>query len=283
MSLKPMGSGEAMALCAECGMPTDGRSCVNPRCSASSGVGWAAASAGAANDYYLGSRLAYGPVDDRLAGIVTPEMVKAFFVKALAVWLVCLAVTFFLAAPLVVSGNFRAGLIIGGFLYLASFVVFFIPFRAPASGWHFVLDDKAAAADSAFAHIYMALRRRETPVEAKPKRILGPDRATRNYLRLRHGQFSAYVSVFPYGRDLFVGWTIWWEILPLSMLWTFLVRQMGLSYFELVVRSDEVQAFREVVHSATREGVDVANLGVQVPIATAFGSEVPVEAESTVR
>ncbi|MGH2733885.1 MAG: hypothetical protein ACRDJG_13295 [Actinomycetota bacterium] len=244
----------------------------------------ATTSSSAANDNYLGHRLAFGPVDEKLAGIATPRMVAAFFKKAFLVWLITLAVSLFLIAFFFLIARERglgAGLRISGLLYLLSFAVFFITFRAPASGWYFTLDDKAAAAESAFAQVYTALRRRESPVETKPVQIKGGfDRSPRNYLRLHHGQFSAYVSVFPIGRDLFLGWTIWWEVKPLRMIWTFLNSQFGPRYFQLVVRSDDAQAFREIVHNATREGVDIANLGIQVPMATAFGSEIPFETES---
>ena len=55
-------------------------------------------------------------------------------------------------------------------------------------------------------------------MEVSAKEITGGlVRGKRNYLRLRQRPFSAYVSVFPIGRDLFIGWTIWWELKPLVM------------------------------------------------------------------
>jgi len=285
MKIRPADPHDKAVSCPMCKMPKNGQSCVNPQCSAYTGSGWAAASPGAANDYYQGSRLAYGPVDDTLAGIVTPQMVSAFFRTAFLMWLGCLVLIALLVVFIVFSSDsgWEEGAPLGGILFLLSFVVFFISYRLPMSGWHFLLDDKAAAADSAFAQVFTALNRRESPInEVKPRRIAGgPDRGTRNYLQLKQGQFSAYVSVFPYGRDLFVGWTLWWELRPLSMLWTFAFAQRGLTYFELVVRSDEAQAFREVVHNATREGIDVASLGILVPIATAFGSEIPIDTQTS--
>jgi hypothetical protein len=269
--------GQAM-LCTECGMPKEGRFCGNPQCRHYVGAGWVTTSPSPANDHYLGNRLLYGPVDDRLAGIASAEMVGAFFRKAFIWGLVAasLGLLSWLSFSLLRMG--RLGSLTFELCLLGSFVVFFLPFRIPISGWTFTLDDKAAAADSSYAQIYAALRRRESPVTVEPVRITGGfGRRPCNYLRIRHREFSAYVSSFPIGRDLFIGWTIWWEWTPLPMIWAFIQQQLGSSYFQLVLRSDEAQAFREIVHNATREGVDIASLGIKVPTPTTFGSEVTTE------
>src|SRR5207247_11388510 len=44
-----------------------------------------------------------------------------------------------------------------------------------------------------------------------------------------------------------------------------------------MLRTEKVRAMREALHSAVREGVEVAVQGIEIPIAATFGHDVPVQ------
>jgi len=138
-----------------------------------------------------------------------------------------------------------------------------LPVPALLSEWKFSVDDKAAAAPVAFEHITWAARRRETPLDLIQVRRLNLAGQGRDYLELRRGLFTGFISCFAYGQDLYVGWTFFLRISPLRYLlmalarvWQTLKRQGTDLYVTL--RFDYARAMREAMHSVAREGVDVA-------------------------
>ncbi len=139
-----------------------------------------------------------------------------------------------------------------------------IPVPALLSEWKFSVDDKAAAAPVAFEHITWAVRRRETPLDLiQVRRLNLAGGQGRDYLELRRGLFTGFISCFAYGQDLYVGWTFYlrisplrWLLMGLARVWQTLKRQGTDLYVTL--RYDYARAMREAMHSAAREGVDVA-------------------------
>jgi hypothetical protein len=139
-----------------------------------------------------------------------------------------------------------------------------LPVPALLSEWKYSVDDKAAAAPVAFEHIAWAVRRRETPLDLIQVRHLNlAGGQGRDYLELRRGLFTGFISCFAYGQDLYVGWTFFLRISPLRYLlmalarvWQTLKRQGTDLYVTL--RYDYARAMREAMHSVAREGVDVA-------------------------
>ena len=139
-----------------------------------------------------------------------------------------------------------------------------LPVPALLSEWKFSVDDKGAAAPVSFEHIAWALRRRETPLDLMQVRHLNlAGGQGRDYLELRRGLFTGFISCFAYGQDLYVGWTFYLRLSPLRYLlmalariWQTLKRQGTDLYVTL--RFDYARAMREAMHSAAREGVDVA-------------------------
>jgi hypothetical protein len=139
-----------------------------------------------------------------------------------------------------------------------------LPVPALLSEWKFSVDDKGAAAPVSFEHIAWAVRRRETPLDLLQVRHLKlAGGQSRDYLELRRGLFTGFISCFAYGQDLYVGWTFYLRISPLRYLlmalarvWQTLKRQGTDLYVTL--RFDYARAMREAMHSVAREGVDVA-------------------------
>jgi hypothetical protein len=171
--------------------------------------------------------------------------------------------TSFMAA---IPGAFKVYLILAALFGLAFLIAFLIaPIPAILSEWKFLVDDKGAARPIVFDHVIYAFRRRNTPVDTIGIRRLSSivGSGTRDYLEVKRGDFTGFISCFEEGSDLYVGWTFWlrmapyrWFLLRLELIW----REVTFKANELYVtlRYESAKALRESIHSAAREGIDVA-------------------------
>lgn len=149
---------------------------------------------------------------------------------------------------------------------IALFIVFLvIPVPALLSEWKYLVEDKGAAWQATLGHIYYALQRRRTPLDSAGLRRLNlPGGETRDYLELRRGIFTGYISSFAQGGDLFVSWTFWLKLTPARWLWMLITRvfqeifQRGNDLY-VTLRYESAKAMRESMHSAAQEGMDVAS------------------------
>jgi hypothetical protein len=139
-----------------------------------------------------------------------------------------------------------------------------LPLPALLSEWKFSVDGRAAVAGTAFEHIAWVLRQRETPLDTlQVRRVKLAGQGVRDYLELRQGLFIGYVGCLPYGRDLYISWTFWVRVSPLRWLLMFIARiwqsitAKGTDIYT-TLRYDSARAMREAMHSAAREGLDVA-------------------------
>ncbi|GHG60121.1 adhesin [Streptomyces griseocarneus] len=249
-------------------------------------AGWAASGATGPNGSYRNQTLKYQPVELSFDESVTLRTVIGHWCSAsfaaILVWLLCAVF------GLVVSGFDDIGTVfsVGGVL---SFIVFWTillmtSFTEPVSEWRTLLEDKAPASPSAYAAIYGALARRRIPVAAVASRIrsdiLQPE-AVSNRLVVSSGRYVAYISVFEYGTSLYLGWTMW-RIRPGAVIiGTYLKDLLGgllgrTGDVNQMLRTERPRAMREAVHSAVREGVEIAVQGVEVPIASTFGQDLPI-------
>ncbi len=226
------------------------------------------------NAQYLGLRLAYDKVPEpSFDPLVNRSLlvqylvhylvyVVAYLVGAVVAGIVLLILAFIglgfdTASRLWLIGAVLAGILFGCLYWL-------IPVPALLSEWKFAVDDQGAAAPVAFEHIIWALRRRETPLDSlEVRRLKLAGGESRDYLELRRGLFTGFISCFAYGQDLYVGWTFWlrisplrWLLMTLARLWQTLMRRGTNLYVTL--RYDYARAMREAMHSVAREGVDVA-------------------------
>ena len=139
-----------------------------------------------------------------------------------------------------------------------------LPLPVLLSEWKFSVDGKGAAGAMAFEHIAWTLKQRETPLDSvQVRRLRLPGDAARDYLELRRGLFLGYIACFPYGQDLYVGWTFYFRLSPFRYVLMFLARiwqTLSNRHNDLYVtlRYDSARAMREAMHSAAREGLDVA-------------------------
>jgi hypothetical protein len=154
----------------------------------------------------------------------------------------------------------------------------------PIAEWRTLLEERWQGADSAYAAVYDTLRRRGIPVRIDATRVrsdlLQPE-VVNNRLVVTSGDHQIVVTVFPYGSSLYLGWTMSRGRRGSSLLGNFLKDLAGGMFgraasIDRMLRAERARAFREAVHSAVREGAEVAAQGLLVPLGPAFGAEVPV-------
>ena len=226
------------------------------------------------NAQYLGLRLVYDKEPEgSFDPLGNPRLLAQFFRHALQymvlyflggfVSVIVLLFLHLLGLPVGVAVTL---LVVGAVLTAIAFgcLYWLLPVPALLSEWKFSVDDKAAAAPVTFEHITWAVRRRETPLDLiQVRRLNLAGGQARDYLELRRGLFTGFISCFAYGQDLYVGWTFFLRISPLRYLlmalarvWQTLKRQGTDLYVTL--RFDYARAMREAMHSVAREGIDVA-------------------------
>ncbi|MEV4345210.1 adhesin [Actinoplanes sp. NPDC049596] len=175
---------------------------------------------------------------------------------------------------------------------LLSFLVFWVvlllvKIQEPVAEWKTLIDGKAPAAESSYAAIYQSLARRRIPVGVSARRIRSDmmAEAVNNRLIITERSYVAYISVFAFGTSLYVGWTMWRDRRGYSLIGQFFKDLIGsmlgrTGIINQMLRTERVRATREAVHSAVREGVDAAVAGIEVPIMTTFGYDIPIETMS---
>lgn len=161
-------------------------------------------------------------------------------------------------------------------------VFWFGKLPAQLSEWKFSVDGKGPAVTAVFDHIAWAFRRRGTPhVTVQLRRFPLPGQAPRDLLEVRQGIFYGLVSCLPYGQDLYVGWSFWLYLSPFQLLLLGLralvweLRFRGHAIY-VGLQFDTARALREALHSAVREGVDMAAGAVAPQGSGTIGSSVPV-------
>jgi hypothetical protein len=233
------------------------------------------------NDQYQGLRLVYR--EDSVEAL-DPVTSRRFWMELAFHWAICLGTGVAATVVLFIVGVRSPG-VLGGLWLLLIVSYSFIPVWASISEWKFMVDGKAAASEQAFEHIAWVIRERETPVSRlHVGRVrLGPG-ASRDYLRCRLGVFQGVVSCFPFGQDLFVGWTFWWRM-STAKYWLLVIQRMFQSYtlrqsgLHWILRYDRAKALREAIHSAARQGVDAASGEIEFRGSGTIGTDIPIDTE----
>lgn len=262
-------------------------------------AGWGAVGPGGGDAAYRTQSLKYTPIELSLDESVPFQVLLRLWLTAIVVsWIVFVVfILLWLFTGGAKSSSTDAfgqssgpnlGLLSAG--ALVSFVVFWVVLLIsrlpePIAEWKVLLEEKAPAAEHAYAAIYGSLARRRIPVAAVPARVRS-DVLTReivnNRLVISERGYVAYATVFAYGTSLYVGWTMWRNRFGAQLIGTFLKDLVGGMFgrtgmINQMLRTEKVRAMREAVHSAVREGVEVAIQGIEVSIVSAFGYEVPIQ------
>jgi hypothetical protein len=142
-------------------------------------------------------------------------------------------------------------------LYLAGVASFFAPAKEPIAEHARLLENRGEAATSAYEHVRAAAAARRSPAEVAPSTVAGVP-----VLVFRQYSERAMLLVQPYGRDLYVGWTMWRSRATATLLLHFLRDTFGrfapAPRFSAELRAAATRALRESVHSLSREGVAAA-------------------------
>jgi hypothetical protein len=221
---------------------------------------------------YLGQRLLYDKVPEpSFDPLSNRSLLAQFAVHFLVYFAAYWVLAVFFGVVLTILGLI-AGLAVGWVLWvigagitglLFACLFWLIPVPALLSEWKFAIDAEGAVAPVTFEHISWAISRHETPLDSLQIRRLKFGSQSRDYLELRRGLFTGFISCFAYGRDLYIGWTLWvrisparWLLMAVARIWQTLMRRG--TELHVTLRYESGRALREAIHSVAREGVDVA-------------------------
>ncbi|MDF2977801.1 MAG: hypothetical protein K0S40_2529 [Actinomycetospora sp.] len=151
-------------------------------------------------------------------------------------------------------------------LYLAGVASFFAPAKEPIAEHARLIEGRGEAAAGAYEYVRAAAAARRSPAEVVPSTVAGVP-----VLVFRQYSERAMLLVQPYGRDLYVGWTMWRSRSTATLLLHFLRDTFGRfapsPRFSAELRAAATRALRESVHSLSREGVAAAVHGTTAPTA----------------
>ncbi len=122
-----------------------------------------------------------------------------------------------------------------------------IPVPALLAEWSQVMEQSSDATQTAFEHINSAFQAHGAPVDSlRARTVSRPGEGEREYLELRRGHFSGYISCFAHGNDLYVGWTFWLHMSPLRLL----MMVIGRNIQDVTSRGDGI--YRSLRFESTR-------------------------------
>jgi hypothetical protein len=140
-----------------------------------------------------------------------------------------------------------------------------IPVPALLAEWTQVMEESSDATQTAFEHINSEFQAHGVPVDSLRARTASrPGEGHREYLELRRGHFSGYISCFAHEHDLYVGWTFWLRMSPLRLLMMVIGRNVQdvASQGDGIYRSLRFESTRTLVaamHGAALAGIDAAS------------------------
>ena len=140
-----------------------------------------------------------------------------------------------------------------------------IPVPALLAEWSQVMEQSSESTQTASEYINSAFRSHGTPVDSlRVRTVSRHGEGDHEYLELRRGHFSGYISCFAHGHDLYVGWTFWLHMSPLRLLMMIISRNIRdvTSRGDGIRRSlrfESVRALVAAMHGASLAGIDAAS------------------------
>lgn len=213
-----------------------------------------------ADTVYLQKTLRHEPMELALDDSVSLRTLGIMLVRAYLAWAIVFIV-------LGIFGGYQAAHGGGGtvlFLaFLASVVVFWVVLLGskvtePIGEWRTLLADRAGHSEPYYRMIAAVLERRELPITPQLRSIElnTQGRPVKHTIVLSENEYQAYVTVFPYGTSLYVGWQMWRRRSGTQLIKRALVdRVTAANLVTAMLRTDRARAVREAVHLACREAV----------------------------
>ena len=208
---------------------------------------------------YLQKTLRHEPMELGLDDSVSLRSLAIMVLRAYVVW----AFASILFIPLIVEQLKSDDVPVAIFAFLIDVLVFWAVLLGskvtePIGEWRALLADRAEQADTYYGMIDVVLDRRQLPIERQRRRIRlrTNGRPVKNTLVLSDGSYQTYVTVFPYGTSLYVGWQMWRRRSGAQLVKRALHDRMtGANLVTSMLRTDRARAVREAVHLACREAV----------------------------
>ena len=145
-----------------------------------------------------------------------------------------------------------------------------IPVPVLLGQWTLLAEGMAGASPSVLAGIRAAFLAHEVPLDSlQPLSLCPPGEVAREYLDLRRGRFRGYLSCFPHGRDLCIGWTFWLRMSPGRLI----VMIIGRVARSMIGRADDIR--QALALEATRALVAAMHSAALAGLAAATGEPAP--------
>jgi hypothetical protein len=214
-----------------------------------------------ADSVYLQKTLRHEPMELGLDDSVSPRTLALLGARAWLAWLVVIVPLGFIGAAKASNGG---GLTLLSLAILISIVVFWVVLlrskvTEPIGEWRTLLADRAGQSESYYRMINAVLHRRQLPISALRLRSIQlntKDRPVKHTIELSEQEYHTYVTVFPYGTSLYVGWQMWRRRSGAQLVKRALVDLVkGANLVTVMLRTDRARAVREAVHLACREAV----------------------------
>lgn len=209
---------------------------------------------------YLEKTLRHEPMELALDDSVSLRTLAIMLVRAYLAWGIVLL-------GLGIFGIFQAFNGGGGTMlslaFIASIIVFWVVLlrssvTEPIGEWRTLLADRSGQAESYYRVIAAVLNRRELPITPvlRSVKLNTQGRPVKHTIVLSENEYQTYVTVFPYGTSLYVGWQMWRRRSGAQLIKRALIdRVTAANLVTAMLRTDRARAVREAVHLACREAV----------------------------
>jgi len=248
--------GESDTFCGRCGAPAPGGIVLRRGEAAESAV----PSPFDADAVYLQKTLRHEPMELALDDSVSLRTLFIMVIRAYLAWGIVFIVLGIFGIVMLKDSDDPALLIVA---FVASIVVFWVVLLGskvtePIGEWRTLLADRAGQSETYYRTITAVLQRRELPITPRLRRIelSTQGRPVKHTIVLSENEYQAYVTVFPYGTSLYVGWQMWRRRSGGQLIRRALVdRVTATGLVTAMLRTDRARAVREAVHLACREAV----------------------------
>ena len=134
-----------------------------------------------------------------------------------------------------------------------------IPVSALLGQWTVLVEGSRDTTKETFQRMSAAFSEHEVQVDSlEVHTVLPAGEDAREYLELRRGRFRGFLSCFPHGHDLYLGWTFWLRMSPARLLLLILGRRLrnpgGGGDIDQALCAESARALVAAMHSATLAG-----------------------------
>jgi hypothetical protein len=213
-----------------------------------------------ADTVYLEKTLRHEPMELALDDSVSLRTLGILLVRAWLIWLFVFIVFTIIGGFAEAHGGGPGLLYVGFVLGVVIFWAVLLASKVtePIGEWRTLLADRAEQSEPYYRMITAVLERRELPItpELRSIQLNTRGRPIKRTIVLSENEYQAYVTVFPYGTSLYVGWQMWRRRSGAQLIKRALVDRVTAANLVIaMLRTDRARAVREAVHLACREAV----------------------------